>query len=220
MHSVRTCILCIIVWLSFDLAGQDSRFYFEGSIKALITKIQHEYDISFVYSPSLFDEGKVLQVAEKPESLEAVIMLIRKRLRVDITSSGAIYTMRPLQEVKVCGYVKDSLSGESLPYAWISLDPLGISTQADASGYFVLSLPVGRHRIQSTYLGSQVTRSIDVHRDRTIDIIIDTQELIAEVIITEGQPTHDLAQRMRYTHEDLLRLAQKTPGNLSWCLRL
>ncbi len=60
------------------------------------------------------------------------------------------------QHVTVSGVVRDSESGETLPYASVVVEDTTLGAAANVDGFFVLvGVPAGKHTVRATYLGYQ-----------------------------------------------------------------
>jgi len=65
------------------------------------------------------------------------------------------------------GTVRVETSGETLPYASVRVDSLNTGTVADRTGYFLLQLPEGEHRVTFSYVGYEdLTESVKIKGGR------------------------------------------------------
>ena len=70
------------------------------------------------------------------------------------------------QNVTITGTIKDSVTGEGLPYASIIFKNTTIGTASDENGYFSFSAPVGKKILEISYLGYD-TQEIEVNPGKT-----------------------------------------------------
>ena len=70
------------------------------------------------------------------------------------------------QNVTITGTIKDSVTGEGLPYASIIFKNTTIGTASDENGYFSFSAPVGKKILEISYLGYD-TQEIEVNPEKT-----------------------------------------------------
>ncbi len=131
----------------------------------------------------------------------------------------------------VRGTVRDATNGETLPYANVLIDSLGIGVSADKSGYFVIgNLPPGRHVILASFIG-YTSRSVEIAMASAeteklvielepVDLTIDEIEVVGErVAPTEVTPVSafgtrvtELARIPTVGQPDLMRGIQLLPG--------
>jgi hypothetical protein len=71
------------------------------------------------------------------------------------------------------GYIKDSLSGETLISANITLKEAGKGVTSNQYGFFSLTLPKGNYQLQVSYVG-YISKLIEVNfeSNRTIDVLL------------------------------------------------
>lgn len=98
----------------------------------------------------------------------------------------------PQDKVNITGYVKDADTGESLPYANISLVGTNYGTASNTNGYFVLvSIPVGPCTLRVNYIGyKQVVVTLEAVRN-------------AKPVIVKMQPQALLFEDITVTAENL-----------------
>lgn len=70
------------------------------------------------------------------------------------------------QNVTITGTIKDSVTGEGLPYASIIFKNTTIGTASDKNGYFSFSAPVGKKTLEISYLGYD-TQKIGINPEKT-----------------------------------------------------
>jgi len=129
------------------------------------------------------------------------------------------------------GYVRDGLSGETLPNANVTIDSLAIGTASNNDGYFVISkIPTGTHTLSISYIGYDSHQlQVDVKAGLTTEpeveldpVTFERAELIAEgkrVAPTDISPVGsfgtrvtELARIPTVGQPDLMRGIQLLPG--------
>lgn len=86
----------------------------------------------------------------------------------------------------VSGYVKDLVSGESLPGAVVSLSGANVKNSANSYGFFSLSAKRGRYELIVSYVG-YTTRNIEVDllKDTTLNIGLEpASNMMSEVVVS------------------------------------
>lgn len=92
------------------------------------------------------------------------------------------------QKVTVSGYLKDSVSGESLVGGVISIEGTDIKTASNNYGFFSLTLPPGEYHICFSYLGYETVRK-EMNLSRDVQLLIHLTpriNQIREVVIHGG----------------------------------
>jgi hypothetical protein len=128
------------------------------------------------------------------------------------------------------GTVRDVTNGETLPYASVSIDSLNAGTVADKTGYYLLQLPVGEHRIRFSYVGYEdLTERVSIKAGQTAELRAELGPVLIqgddiEVIGERVSPTEmtpvgsfgtrvtELARIPSVGQPDLLRSLQLLPG--------
>ncbi|OGU41332.1 MAG: hypothetical protein A2315_07990 [Ignavibacteria bacterium RIFOXYB2_FULL_35_12] len=94
------------------------------------------------------------------------------------------------QTGKIKGFVKDSKTGEGLPYVNIIIQGLNIGAAADLDGnYIILNVPPGKYEIKASAIGYQnfIYKEVNVSSDLTtilnFDLVSKNIELGKEIIV-------------------------------------
>lgn len=95
-------------------------------------------------------------------------------------------TGRAQNKVTISGYIKDSLSGETLPGATIILPESQLGTASNHYGFFSITINEGKHAILIQYVGYRSKQLIlDINKDIHLNIEIrEDIQLEKEVVIT------------------------------------
>jgi ferric enterobactin receptor len=128
------------------------------------------------------------------------------------------------------GTVRDVTNGETLPYASVCSDSLNQGTIADRTGYYLLQLPPGRHKVTFSYVGyDDLTEVVRITLDQTAELLAELPPVMIsgdeiEVIGKRVSPTEmtpvgsfgtrvtELARIPSVGQPDLLRSLQLLPG--------
>ncbi|MDR0541217.1 MAG: TonB-dependent receptor, partial [Dysgonamonadaceae bacterium] len=96
------------------------------------------------------------------------------------------------QGYTVSGYVRDSLTTESLIGANIYRQGTGQGTGANGYGFYSLTLPAGEVEIAYSYVGyGTVTKRFNLRRDTVITVSLVPSQELPEVEITSSAPIHE-----------------------------
>lgn len=93
------------------------------------------------------------------------------------------------QNVTITGIVRDSSTGEGLPYASVIFKNTTTGASTDEKGRFSFSAPVGRKTLEISYLGYETREmEIDPRNDRRLDIsLVPSGINLNEVVIKPGK---------------------------------
>lgn len=80
-----------------------------------------------------------------------------------VLSIGVSGDLTRASEAVISGFVREKETGLSIPYAVVYVNNLNKGTVTDDYGYYVLSVPPGRHEIMFKFLG---------YKDETFDVIV------------------------------------------------
>ncbi|WP_199200323.1 TonB-dependent receptor [Adhaeribacter arboris] len=95
------------------------------------------------------------------------------------------------QKLTISGYIRDAVSGESLPGATIRVkDKINQGVAANNYGFYSLTLPTGNHTLIAQYLGYQA-QEISFHLTQNLqqNVLLSSASVqVQEVIITDKRP--------------------------------
>lgn len=90
------------------------------------------------------------------------------------------------QKHVVFGYIKDKTTGESLIGATISIEDRSIGTASNNYGFYSLTIPQGKHKIECSYIGYQLfTMEMELHSETNLNIELEVKDSkLEEVVVT------------------------------------
>ena len=183
MSRVSTILLSMLLLLA-NLAGYcqnndpvliSETFYGVPLVKAL-KRLKKKYKVRFAYDHKLLTNHKVTQSIDKLPVGEAMTMLLEgTNLRFRADDEGVIIlpparqkTFPIFAEIKIQenfnlkGIIKDSQTGETLPFANIRALDSDVGTTSNVDGFFsLLGVPDESSTIEISYLG-YVTEYVDL----------------------------------------------------------
>ncbi len=180
----------------------------DQSIKAILSKLENEANLKFIYSPAAIDAGRKSSVAVADKSLKEILDMflsplhIKYRLsgnRIILSSAAALKTGGGNKElpdkqdiiaeqpaaIQVEGTVKDSESGEPLPGVSVILKGSSTGRITDAGGRFSIAVPDEQSILMFSYLGYQ-TQEIIVGKRTRLDVQLITDSKILNEIVLVG----------------------------------
>jgi len=96
------------------------------------------------------------------------------------------------KNVTISGYARDKQTGETLIGANIFLKESRMGTTANTYGFYSLSVPPGQYTVVYSFIGYQPQEfAINLRRDTTININLETSALLDEVVIVDERSTRE-----------------------------
>jgi hypothetical protein len=134
------------------------------SVEQLLKEITKQTGLNFSYSPNVIDTDQKISFHVKNASLDETLKLFSEKTFVDYSIvEGQIVLNKKKKIIKseqsdqefftLSGFIFDFLSGENLIGASILSGDRSMGTLTNEFGYYSISLPRGKHKIQCSYLG-------------------------------------------------------------------
>ncbi|RKD13312.1 TonB-dependent receptor [Pelobium manganitolerans] len=159
--------------------------------------------------PSQFT-GKKEEIVKENEQL--VADLSTKKVSVPATLENKLYTIgRSTNSTKatatIAGNVRNSETGEPIPGVYVFIDNPRLGVVTDAFGFYSLTLPKGKHKLNVRSVGLKDThRQILLQNDGKLDINVAEEPFaLKEVVITT-----DKSSNIRQTQMGIEKLDIKT----------
>ncbi|MFO7979046.1 MAG: TonB-dependent receptor [Bacteroidales bacterium] len=115
------------------------------------------------------------------------------------------------QEVTLKGYIRDSRSGESLSGATLAIMDMQIAANANAYGFYNISLPPGRHTLVFSFVGYQsVEKTLDLQENSILNVeLVAASRHLQEVVVTGKKPARNVSD-VRISAQSLTMETMKT----------
>lgn len=128
---------------------------------------------------------EVLNINFKKEFLNQTIV-IRKESRIVIILIFIIGQLAAQEKVTLSGYIKDSLSGETLIGATLAVKSAGKTVSTNGYGFFSITLPKGTYLLNGTFIGYQSKEiTIEVNQNQTFNLLLNpNSSVISSVTVT------------------------------------
>lgn len=106
-----------------------------------------------------------------------------KYLILFLIFTSSIYAQ---DKVTISGYIKDKSSGETLIGASIFVKNIKTGAYSNAYGFFSITLPVGKHDFQISYVGYEtLEKSLEINKNISLDFELESSSLgVEEVVVT------------------------------------
>ncbi len=91
------------------------------------------------------------------------------------------------QKHTLFGIIRDKTTGESLIGATISIEDRSIGTASNNYGFYSLTIPHGKHRIECSYIGYQLfTMETELHGETNLNIELEMKESRLEEVVVRA----------------------------------
>ena len=196
--TLRTIIFLLFFLSQSILTGQDldrkiSLEVKNRPLKEILDLIAREGEISFSYSsPTIPVEKKItFRCENKPirvvlndilpplgiEWIEVENQVVLKRRKGD-PSSELMTPVRSLPNFVLSGYIRDQVTGQALIGANVVVRKSMTGATTNTFGFYSLSLPLGSHEVEYSYLGFQEQkRKVDLSRNVEISLGLEETSL-------------------------------------------
>lgn len=184
--------------------------------ETVFAEIARQSGKNFVYTSGLL-KGLKVSVSATDKSLVEVLgqMFDGTDISYKIRGNNIMLFRRKQQHPRptrhtVSGFVREAGTGEALVGALITDKAAGLSTTANAQGFYSLTLPDGPVMIEVSYPGFRNFRSekFDLASDLTIDAAMEINSEMLDELVVHGSKNHALA--MESTDMGSLNLSKGT----------
>ncbi|MDH6304669.1 outer membrane receptor for ferrienterochelin and colicin [Parabacteroides sp. PF5-5] len=199
-------------------------------VEDVFLELEKQTGLFFSYESSLLDEFPKVSLTVKDESLSSCLKKLFANLPVVYkVANGYIILKRKPRQYTISGFVRDSVSYESLINATVIDCLSGKGGVSNNYGFYSITLPAGKVVLRSSYVGYQ-TKEIPLYldRDTLIDIPLCLLGALQEVVVRGNNPHSEvMSSRMGnielssghlskvpslFGEPDLIRTFQQMPG--------
>ncbi|TNE78490.1 MAG: TonB-dependent receptor [Bacteroidetes bacterium] len=139
---------------------------------------------------------------------------MKNRIRIALLVFSCLVLQQvQAQNVTLSGHIRDAKNGEELIGANIFVQELKSGTVTNVYGFYSLSLPKGKYKVEYSYLGyNSIDTTLDIQSNRTFDIeLSEAQRVLEETVITgERQDKNVSENRMSVVSIDV-KTVRKIP---------
>jgi hypothetical protein len=200
------------------------------SILDLFLELEKQTGMFFSYESSLIGDMPVVSLKAKEEPLPYCLKRLFVPLSITYRITGQyIILKRKPRQYTISGFVRDSVSYESLINAAVQDGKLGKGTISNSYGFYSITLPAGKVTLRSSYVGYKTQEiTLLLEKDTLVDIPLITAGALQEVVVRGNHPYSEvMSSRMGNTElssahirkapvlfgePDLLRCLQQQPG--------
>lgn len=208
----------------------------------VLVKLHDAYNLEFSYSPSIMPDDAYVVYACTNCQLDQVLQHILHPYNIEfqlvgqhivLVQSQSKLNQKVIKEVKkytISGYIVDESNEEALIGAAVFNAESGIGTISNQYGYYCLTLPKGKYKLISSYVGYEKSeKSLELNKDIVWHIklgFMQTQmkEITVNSVTTDsiklnlyaGQTNFSLRQMINKSNSlginDLLKSLENEPG--------
>ena len=240
MNITTTCIkylfFLLYIFASVSLEGQTilgKKVNFsisEMSIPDALSELIIRAGVNISFSPAFFDPAEKVSVESGYYNIKSILEIILKDTGIDfrVWEDNILLYRRENQYFTICGYVRDSETGEALPWTTVFHAISGKGVLANAYGYYCIKLPEGEQLLRFSNVGyEKLEVLVKVKKAEKLDADMRPSITWAAAVLVSSpveKTVHEapnqqniLASRLAiFTapggEPDLLRMVQALPG--------
>lgn len=219
---MRTGKIYLLLWLclaAIRLAAQTGasplRLHLvQQPLRVVLDSIECQSGYTFSYESSLLNNLPPVTLLARDEELPLCLDRLFTPLSVTYAFAGhyIILKRRP-RWYTVSGFIRDSTSSESLINATLQDVLSGEGTLTNNYGFYSLTLPPGRVRLRTSYVGYKTAEcSFELRRDTVLDFSPAVSALLKEVVVEGHALSSDLLSSRTGSIEFSSRTIREVPS--------
>lgn len=199
---MKLILLIILIIFGFQSSawGQAPTLSIEAKqepIQEIMKKIEHQTGMTFSYDPSILKGISRITFKSDNQSISECLTRLFQKLPLSYQINGThiILKKRP-RSVTISGFVRDKATTEYLIGASVYDSRTQKGTATNNHGFFSLTLPVGAVRLETSYIGyGRFSHTFQpLERDTVMEILLESGEALAEVVVTGSNDTQNPIQ--------------------------
>lgn len=199
---MKLILLIILIIFGFQSSawGQAPTLSIEAKqepIQEIMKKIEHQTGMTFSYDPSILKGISRITFKSDNQSISECLTRLFQKLPLSYQINGThiILKKRP-RSVTISGFVRDKATTEYLIGASVYDSRTQRGTATNNHGFFSLTLPVGVVRLETSYIGyGRFSHTFQpLERDTVMEILLESGEALAEVVVTGSNDTQNPIQ--------------------------
>lgn len=165
----------------------------EASLKEVLTEIEAQTDLSFIYKSNLVDAEQKVDIQATDASIEQVLAFLftERNIRCEIMDKSLIVLLPKdnisSQQNKISGVVTDVTNGEPLPGVNIMIEGTSSGVITDIDGSYTIDVPSKSTILLFSYVG-YIAQRIEVGDQTVVNVTLqmDVTSLAEVVVIGYG----------------------------------
>lgn len=183
-------------------------------LAVVLDSIERQTGRTFSYESSLLNGLPPVSLTTAGEELPVCLNRLLAPLSLSYTFAGRyIILKRKPRLYTVSGFIRDSASSESLINATLQEVLSGEGTMTNNYGFYSLTLPPGRIRLRTSYVGYKASEcSFDLQKDTVLDFAVAVSALLKEVLVEGRAPSSELLSSRTGSVEFSSRTIREVPS--------
>lgn len=160
----------------------------------VLSAIEKQTGVFFSYESSLLKELPLISFSAQDEPLSYCLKRLFAPLPLvyRITGQNVILKRKPRQYT-ISGFVRDSVSYESLINASVQVRVIGKGVVTNNYGFYSITLPPGRVKLRTSYVGFEAKEiEIELRRDTLVDLPLRSLSTLKEIIVEGLNPRSEV----------------------------
>lgn len=226
-HFISTCLSLILLAVMGNVLAQEKNsdamprvsIDVKGkSFREVLLLIEQQVPYRFAYDTELIAKQRSVKVNVENKSLDELfdILLRGTNLTYSLIDNQIILTeTQPLPTITVSGYVKDSLTGETLPGAVIYLPQYKTGTYANDYGFFsITQSPNESLEVVVSYVGfNKISRRINASNNSSMNLFLTGNNVeLNTVLITDKKADDNIRKHFPGTTDISIDLVKALPS--------
>ena len=199
---MKLILLIILIIFGFQSSawGQAPTLSIEAKqepIQEIMKKIEHQTGMTFSYDPSILKGISRITFKSDNQSISECLTRLFQKLPLSYQINGTHIILKKLpRSVTISGFVRDKATTEYLIGASVYDSRTQRGTATNNHGFFSLTLPVGVVRLETSYIGyGRFSHTFQpLERDTVMEILLESGEALAEVVVTGSNDTQNPMQ--------------------------
>ncbi len=198
--SVKRVIFLLYLFLSIQaiIIAQTQDLH-QQTVESFLDTLEQRFDVHFIHESGIFDGSSFkypLDLLEKPvpeilRSFQENTAFKAIQMPQSDNSTLVFAVKREDSKVRIRGRIIDQ-NKDPLANATVWVPEMGVGTVSNFKGYYELEIDAGNHDIEARYVTYEPTVvSIDLApgAEKTLDFILNQNQLVDEIIITGSRNT-------------------------------
>ncbi len=206
----------------------------EYNLQLLLNELITEHSVSLSYTNKDIPAEMVVHIDRKEQSLRSLLDQIEQQAGLEYYEHNETIILKtkiPSKKYVVSGIIKDTKSGETLPYASIMIAGRQLGTVSNKFGFYSITLPEGTYTLVFNYMGyAAFEKIIDLKDNMTVHVEMSPKSEDLEEVVIVSRQTDAMADENRlssidiqkikeipasFGEADVLRSCQSLPGVVS-----
>ncbi|HEY4784443.1 MAG TPA: carboxypeptidase-like regulatory domain-containing protein, partial [Bacteroidales bacterium] len=186
--------------------------------RSFLTVIEQQIPYKFAYSTDLIEKQKNITVSVQNKSIDDLLRQVLKGTNIAysiIDNQIVLNELSPPSQITISGYVKDSISGETLPGAIIYLPQKKTGTYTNNYGFYSITQnQTDSLDVLISYVGfNRINRTIRAQHNASVNFYLsDSKTELNTVIVTKDQPDDNVKKHASGKTDISMEMVKTVPS--------